>query len=118
MSIKEQRILLFLYGCRVVRTLLVILAYYIPLKYLSIMGFLAAILSIGWMVIWTFGLRKTGTETFGQPIWWNSLRPIHALLYGIFAYMAVNKNRNAWILLAIDSIVGFVAFDIHYYYSG
>ena len=28
-------------------------------------------------------LRKTGLEVFGDKIWWNNLRPIHGILYGL-----------------------------------
>ena len=57
--------------------------------------------------------RSTGIEVFGGRIWWNSLRPIHALLYFIFTAMTfVNKHTRqyAYIPLAIDAAYGFFAF--------
>ena len=50
--------------------------------------------AIGFSYIFIFGKRKKGGQTFGQKIWWNHLRPIHALLYALFAYLAINKNKN------------------------
>ena len=77
------------------------------------MGIFALKLSIGFMVIFIFGLRKTGGETFGDKIWWNNLRPIHSIIYAIFAYMAITKNKNSWIVLLIDAIFGLGSFTFH-----
>ena len=57
---------------------------------------------------------KIGGEVFGNKIWWNSLRPIHGLLYALFAYFAIIKNKNAWKFLAVDVIIGLVAFFIYH----
>ena len=66
------------------------------------MGYLALVMAAGFIYIFLTGSRKTGMETFGDKIWWNDLRPVHALMYGLFAYNAINKNQKAWIFLLID----------------
>ena len=110
MDNKTKRILFFMLGCVVVRIGLVLLAKNIPEDKLSYMGYLALVPAIGFSIIYLGGLRKTGGEVFGDIIWWNNLRPIHALLYFIFAYMAINKNQNAYKVLLGDVILGVVAF--------
>ena len=100
--------------CVFVRICLVILAKYIPKKYLKIMGFLTLIPGLGFAIIYLFKLRKTGAEVFGNKIWWNDLRPIHATLYLLFSYLAINKNKNSWYVLLLDVIIGIIAFSIHH----
>ena len=82
----KKRILLFLFGCIGVRSLFVIIAKYTDTKYLPYLGYLALLPALGFIYIFLSGTRKTGPETFGNKIWWNNLRPIHATLYILFAY--------------------------------
>ena len=51
-------------------------------------------------------LRATGLETFGQPIWWNQMRIVHAALWMAFALAALMGKDWAWRLLALDVVVG------------
>ena len=105
-----KRILLFLIGCMGARLALVYIAYTIPLKWLPYMGMLAIVPALGFTIIYLGGLRKTGAEVFGERIWWNDLRPLHALLYGLFAYFALRKEQDvAWRILLLDVCVGFTA---------
>ena len=93
----QKRFLMFLIGCIGVRTLFVIIAKYINTKYLKYLGYIALLPAIGFMYIYLTGSRKTGAETFGEKIWWNDLRPIHSILYFLFAYNAILGNTYAWI---------------------
>ena len=112
----QQRFLLFLIGCVGIRSLLVIIAKYINTKYLKYFGYLALVPAIGFIYIYLTGTRKTGAEVFGEKIWWNNLRPIHGLLYLLFAYNAINGNKMAWVYLLIDVIIGLISFlGFHYY---
>lgn len=109
----EKSATLFLFGCLPVRIALVAIAYKYP-NVLPYMGYAALVVSIGFAVIYLGNLRKTGLEVFGRPIWWNDLRPVHAALYLWFALWAIKKNRLAWVPLALDVILGLVAFLRHY----
>jgi len=109
----QKRVLLFLLGCIPIRLTIVYLAS-LPI-YTSLLGKLAIIPAIGFLIIFFFGLRKTGVETMGKPIWWNNLRPIHAIFLLIFSYLAINKNKNAWIILLLDTIIGLIAWNIHHF---
>ena len=108
-----KRAALFLIGCMGTRLALTFLAK-TNASALPIIGALAIPPAIGIALISIFGLRKTGSETFGKPIWWNALRPVHALLWAVFAYMAIHKNKHAWKVLLFDTILGLVAWCVHH----
>jgi len=114
----QKRFLLFLIGCIGMRTLFVIIAKNSSEKYLKYIGYLALLPAIGFTFIYLSGSRKTGAEVFGGKIWWNNLRPLHALLYFLFAYNAINGNKNAWMFLLIDVVVGLISFSSFHYYNG
>jgi hypothetical protein len=118
MNTIQKRFLLFLIGCIGTRSLFVYLAKNASEKNLMYMGYLALLPAIGFLYIYFTGARKTGAEVFGEKIWWNDLRPIHSLLYFMFAYSAINGNPTAWIYLLIDVIIGLVSFLIHHFNNG
>ena len=110
----QKRIVLFIFGCLLIRLLGVYIVKNIDSKYLPYLGYLGLIPSIGFLIIYVFGLRKTGGETFGSKIWWNNLRPLHGLLYFIFCYLAIKQDNNAYIALLIDVIIGGVSFMLYH----
>ena len=114
----QKRFLLFLIACMGTRLLFVHIAKTINSKYLPYLGYLALLPAIGFMTIYITGSRKTGAEVFGSKIWWNNLRPVHALLYGLFAYYAINKSNIAWWYLLIDVIFGLLSFLTYHYLQG
>jgi hypothetical protein len=113
MDNSEKSKLYFLFGCIVVRIILVIIALKLNDKYLPIMGYIGLILGLSFYIIYFFKLRETGFEVFGDVIWWNHLRLLHGTLYLIFSYLAITKNRNAYVPLLIDVTVGLLAFIDH-----
>jgi len=114
----QQRFLLFLIGCIGLRSLFVVIAKYINAKYLKYLGYLALLPAIGFMYIYLTGSRKTGAEVFGEKIWWNDLRPVHSILYFLFAYNAIKGSTQSWVYLLIDVLIGFISFLIHHYVNG
>ena len=109
-----QRVALFLVGCMGSRALLVYLAATVPLMWLKVMAVLAAVVALGFTAIYVGGLRSTGPETGGQPIWWDNLRPVHAALYAAFAYYAwTGERRMAWTALAVDVGIGLLSYMAH-----
>jgi hypothetical protein len=114
----RQRFLMFLIGCMGVRFLLVFIAKYINPKYLKYLGYLALLPAIGFSYIYVTGSRKTGAETLGEKIWWNHLRPIHAILYFLFAYNAIIGNKQSWIYLLVDVLLGLISFLLYHYVKG
>jgi hypothetical protein len=79
------------------------------------MGYLLLLPAVGFMYIYLTDSRKTGPEVFGEKIWWNDLRPVHALLYALFSYNAINGNRNAYLFLLVDVLFGLSAFLVHHF---
>jgi len=114
----QKRFLVFLFGCIVVRFLFVVIAAKVNKKYLPYLGMLSIFPAIGFIYIYLGGYRKTGGETFGQKIWWNNLRPVHAILYLTFAYLAINKSSQSYKPLLIDVLVGLLSFLIYHYTIG
>lgn len=112
--ISTARIVLFLLGCIGTRFLLTALAYWWRhSKQLPYMGYVALIPAIGFTIIYLAGWRKTGAEVFGEKIWWNALRPLHALLWFAFAIAAIYRKPHAWAFLFIDTVIGLAAFTWH-----
>ena len=118
MNTIQKRFLLFLIGCIGIRSLFVYLAKNANTNYLPYMGYLALLPAMGFIYLFLTGSRKTGAEVFGDKIWWNDLRPVHGLLYFLFAYNAINKNNGAWVYLLVDVIIGLTSFLWFHYYNG
>ncbi len=117
MTISLQHKLLFLVGCIGSRLLLTFAAFklgQLQSSWLPILGLLTLTMSLGFFVIYAFGLRKTGVETGGEKIWWNDLRPLHGTLYLLFSILAVLKNPHAYVVLLLDTIIGLTAFTLHH----
>ena len=106
----QKIFLMFLIGCIGLRSIFVIIAKYINIKYLKYLGYLALLPAIGFIYFFLSGTRNFGVEVFGDKIWWNNLRPIHGTLYALFAFNAINGNKNAWIYLLVDVIIGLLSF--------
>lgn len=118
MNTIQRRFVLFLFGCIFVRIIITILAKQIDPSYLPYMGFIALFPAFGFLFIFLTGSRKTGLEVGGDKIWWDCLRPLHSLLYFLFAYNAFYKNPNSWQFLALDVSIGLISFLLHHYKEG
>ena len=113
----QKRFLLFFIGCIGTRSLFVYLAKTVNTTYLQYMGYLSILPAIGFFYLFLTGSRKIGGEVFGDKIWWANLRPIHGLLYGLFAYSAIKGNKCSWKYLLVDVVIGLVSFLIFHYYN-
>ncbi len=115
--ITAKRALLFLLGCIGSRSLLAYGAYALAPIHLPYLAFLTIIPVIGWIYILATNGRKTGVETGGEPIWWNHLRPVHALNYALFSALALMRNEKAYFVLVFDVLLGFFAW-VHHHFIG
>lgn len=108
MDLETKKAMAFWIGCIGTRVGVTWLAaaHHTLLPYL---GAIASIIAAGFTVIYLGDLRQTGPEVFGGRIWWNYMRPLHATLYGIFAYLAIQGHPGAWKILGIDVILGIMA---------
>lgn len=117
------RFWLFLLGCIGSRSAFTALAYRASYasscNWLRFLGLLALGPVIGWFYIIFFGSRDTGLEVMGDRIWWTTLRPVHLLLWGFFAYLALGKcHPMAWVVLAVDTAFGLLSFLGHHAQEG
>jgi hypothetical protein len=103
----------FLLGCLPTRLLLVFLAGALPLSTVQSLHWIAWGPAIGFWFLFLTGLRPVGPETGNRPIWWNAIRPIHGTLWGLFAYEAGQGSPVAWRWLALDLVLGILAFTWH-----
>jgi hypothetical protein len=105
--------LLFITACIPLRLALAYLAKTQP-GILSIMGLGYLVLGIAMMAIYFLNLRPVGTEAGGR-IWWNSIRPLHGILYFIFSYLALTGSSEAWKVLVADVVLGLAAWGFHHF---
>jgi len=114
MNNMQKRIWMFLIGCIGVRSLFAVITKYANTRYLKYLGYLALLPAVGFIYIFLTGSRQTGPETMGEKIWWNNLRPVHSILYLLFAYNAIRGNKQAWLYLLADVLFGLISFLIHH----
>ena len=104
-----KRNLIFILGCMGTRLFLVWLAY----RFISLqptMGILASFSSLGYFTIYVMGWRKTGVEVMCDKIWWDAVRPVHGFLCALFAFLGLQTNPHAWLVLLVDTVIGGIAF--------
>lgn len=114
-----QRRWMFWIGCIGTRVALAVIAkLYHTFFFVRLMAYAGILLSVSYLYLFFSGARKTGVEVGGGLIWWNLLRPIHALLWGTFSYMVLGGSREtrskSWMALAADVALGAGAYLIHY----
>jgi len=111
----QKRFLLFLIFCLGSRSLLAYIAYKSKNPIIPIFTLLVA---IGWLRIYFITPRDTGPEVFGQKIWWNNFRLVHAFNYILFSVLYILNVEKAWMVLVLDVIIALIAFLHHHYVEG
>lgn len=112
-----NRMKLFLVGCISARIMIAVVAKYIGEKAnwaLPLLGGIAMLPAIGFIGQFIFGLRETGRGATGGKIWWSNMRPIHGVMFLLFAMFAFRRKPFAWRVLFIDALIGLVAWVRHY----
>ena len=95
---KISRIVIFLSCCIVSRLGLTYLSKIVDKKWLRRIGIVTLIPAFGFLLIYLFGLRKTGGEVFG-------------FLYLLFSILAIIGYNKSWIILLIDTLFGLLMFS-------
>lgn len=114
MNNRTKRIMLFLFGCTVVRFALARAV--LKERFKNAMMIALSVISIGFMYIYLTDSRKVGPETMGEPIWWNYLRPIHSILYGSAALALIKDRRElSSNILMVDLTIGLLSFILHHF---
>jgi hypothetical protein len=99
--------------CILVRLLLVYVAKTINPNKLIYLGYVTLMIALGFIYLYITKSRQKAFEIGGKKIWWNSLRPIHGVIYLIFSIAAIN-GYNLWYILLLDVMIGIIAYMIHY----
>ena len=85
----QELFLYFLIGCIGARLIVVYVAKNINIEYLPYLGILALFPALGFSYIYFFNGRKSKKGAFGEDIWWEDLRPVHATLWLLFSISAL-----------------------------
>lgn len=113
----QKRFTLFLIGCMGARFTLVYLSKTINNPtFITLFGIILVAIGSSFMALYVNDCRKTGAEVFGDKIWWNSLRPIHSILYFSAGVMCLTGYYNkVWLVLLIDVLIGLSSFLYHHF---
>ena len=84
-------------------------------KYYKTFSGFYAVLGIGSIYHWIYKYRKKGG--FNQSIWWDYLRPVHAIIYLYVSYLIYKKNMAFIPLLVADNLIGLTGHVFYHYYS-
>ena len=95
------------------RIIFALVAKYI--MYLPYLGFLAIMPAVDFLIfLFLEKERKVAKHLDKNMV--ESFTSYSSLLYALFAYLAINKNKNSHFVLFLDVFIGFVSF-LHYHYS-
>ena len=108
----QKRFILFLFLCIPLRLFIAYLIY--KREHVDLLKFILLFIGFGFTYIYALDLRKTGGEVFGSKIWWNNLRPLHALNYLLATYMLHKNIKRPEYVILFDTIVGFLKFLIYH----
>ena len=105
--------------CLIIRTGLIYLAY-LSVKatnpnYGIVFSLIYLTLSVGIFYHFVFKPRQKGA--FGQEIWWDYLRPVHAVIYLYVSYLIYEKNMAFIPLLVADNLIGLIGHAFYHYYN-
>jgi hypothetical protein len=117
MEIKTKRFLMFLIGCMGTRFLLTYIAKISPINYLKYISYFTGLIGLSFIYIYFIGSESADKQlewTGDKMIWWNHLRIVHGSLYLLFTYQAYVGNKDAWMVLLVDTIIGLVSWLNHH----
>lgn len=84
----------------------VYIVYKLPIRYVFIVFYL--LLSIGELYQNRVKTRKIGA--FNNKVWWDNLRPIHALLFLCTSIGLFYKYKYSYMFLLLDTFIGIVGY--------
>jgi hypothetical protein len=110
----KRRLVLFLMGCMSARVGLTYVVRHYARAHKNLLTWVLLIPALGFSYIYRNDLRKTGAEVFGGRIWWNNLRPFHALMYFATALLVHIDHDSPHYPIALDTFVGLLSFIYHH----
>lgn len=70
----------------------------------------AALVAAGLLAAYDRRMVAFESTAPGGWVWWNDLRPLHALIWFVYAGLSASRVSLAWVALLVDAVVGGVAF--------
>lgn len=113
---KNQRILLFVFACLLVRLVLAGVATYIAYEaeeYEYVMAIVYFIFGLAFVVRY-FLYVPGSVGLFKGIVWWNELRLTHATFYIVYSILVIFHVPYSWVNLFVSVLVGICAFTHHY----
>ena len=110
---ERKRAAIFYLGCIPIRSLTVAVAVMFP-EYAWVVGVMYVVFAVGlaWRLI---NHKASDRGGFGGSVWWNSMRPVHIVLWLLFAVLVARKDERAWIPLVLDITLSLVGTTDHYF---
>jgi hypothetical protein len=119
MDVTTQRYLMFLFGCMPARLTLVYLAKTLTGTYAKLLSLVLALIGLGFLNIYFFGseIADRQLEWAGdKKVWWSDLRIVHGALYLLASYLLYKGNETSWLILLVDTIIGFISWCKHHHF--
>jgi nicotinamide riboside transporter PnuC len=117
---QKFRLIAFGFGCVVLRSFIVALAAHLGSKLDKSWLNALVVVFVLFSMLFYRKYMKHFTQTaqvglFGGTVWWNDMRLLHSVIYGLFGALAILNAPHAWALLLMDVVLGIVAVGHHYY---
>ena len=115
MTLSNNQYLFFLI-CVPTRLFIAYLTAFLDPQYLPILGTFFGLIALSWLYLFAFVGQSckfatdkntcSDTSPFGQEVWWNNQRPVHAALYICAAVLCFKGNKYAWVPILVDAVFG------------
>ena len=89
---------------RVFIAYLAFLSYNSNLRYILV----AFLFTVSIVLTYLYITKRRKIGAFGQKIWWDFLRPIHAILFFISGVLLSTKVKETYIILLISAFIGII----------
>ena len=99
----------FWLGCVSARLALALAVGVVPLTWLPLVG-VVSLFGVAGLLYRFFTYNEQQVGAFHQPVTWNGARPVHALLWFVFAILALSESPSARIIPYLDLVVGIVVY--------
>ena len=100
------RKIIFLIFCIGARILLAYISKNLSEQNLKFSSFIGFCIGIMFIILYLFDFRKFGIEASNGIVWWNSFRPVHGILFILYAIYAYKGEKKAYYILLIDASLG------------
>lgn len=84
----------------------VALVYRLPIRFIFIVFYV--VLAIG--ALYQYKVKKRKIGAFNNKVWWDNLRPLHALLFLCVSIGLFYKYKYSYMFLIVDTFIGVLGY--------